>query len=651
MPLFSDIAPSDRYDLTGDPIVDSLYFADDVFRSKWATLADGKTAISYSFPYLNGVASRFMADYGEEPAATQRFGVTNAQVPEIGLAFQRWADVANITFTKVTETASGMVGDIRIAFSSAVSSDFWGYAKIFSDGGDPGQGDIWIEPSIAAGTFKPFTYDFTAVMHEIGHALGLDHPFEGIIIPDGYDDMRFTIMSYTLPANVFQFIGNKPEAEFIITTPGVYDIAAVQAIYGANMGFQTGNNRYAFAPDRPVYQSIWDAGGIDTFDVSAFALGCSISLVPGTYSLLGYPAALDPNIGIAFNCTIEHARGGAGDDTIVGNTVANHLRGNGGKDTISGGEGNDVIDGGAANDVLSGGGGDDKFAGGDGDDRLSGGSGIDTARYATAAAAVTVSLALTSVQNTRSAGRDTLTSIENLTGSAFNDTLTGSATDNVLDGGRGDDTLAGALGNDTYLVDSAGDTVRENAAEGRDTVLARLSYTLPDQVENLTLTGTAATSGTGNALANVIRGNRSSNMLSGGGGDDQLAGGEGSDRLIGGAARDLLTGGAGADTFQFGNGDFAGVTTATADRIVDFNRAQGDRIDLSGVDANTINGSANDAFAFIGTSAFGTVAGQLRAVTTAAATLLQGDTNGDGAADFWVYLEGAPALAAGDLVL
>jgi len=205
MTLYTDIAPQTGFALTGDAFIDSLYAPEDYFRSKWSTVSGGKTTISYSFAFLNGVASKFTGDYGEEPTAAQHFGVTTAQVAGIDQAFQCWADVANLSFTKVAETAAGVVGDIRIAYSSAVSSDFWGYTKIFSDGSDPSQGDIWIEPGIKDGTFKPFTYDFVAMMHEIGHALGLDHPFEGNIIPAGYDDARYTIMSYTSPQGDFYF--------------------------------------------------------------------------------------------------------------------------------------------------------------------------------------------------------------------------------------------------------------------------------------------------------------------------------------------------------------------------------------------------------------------------------------------------------------
>jgi len=338
MTLYTDIAPAAGFDLTGDPFIDSLFSPEAYFRTKWATVSGGTTQISYSFPFLNGVASKFTSDYGKEPTATQHFGVTDAQVAGIDMAFQRWADVANVKFTKVAETAAGVVGDIRVAFSSEVSSKFWGYTKIFSDGADPSQGDIWIEPGIKGGTFQPFTYDFTAIMHEIGHALGLDHPFEGNIIPVGYDDERYTIMSYTSPKGVFFFQPGANDAQYIVITPGVYDIEAVQKIYGANMSFHADNDTYTFKPDQPVYQTIWDAGGTDTLDISAFTKDSSISLVPGTYSALGYPTTtLDANIGIAFGAIIENARGGSGNDTIIGNDATNQLKGNAGNDTISGG--------------------------------------------------------------------------------------------------------------------------------------------------------------------------------------------------------------------------------------------------------------------------------------------------------------------------
>jgi serralysin len=114
-----------------------------------------------------------------------------------------------------------------------------------------------------------------------------------------------------------------------------------------------------------------------------------------------------------------------------------------------------------------------------------------------------------------------------------------------------------------------------------------------------------------------------------------------------------MIGGAGADTFLFGDGDFGGNAAASADIIKDFSQAEGDRISLSRIDANvTADIAVNEAFSFIGTSAFGNVAGQLRyLITSSGNTLVEGDTNGDGMADFALFLSGAVTLANGDFIL
>jgi trimeric autotransporter adhesin len=142
---------------------------------------------------------------------------------------------------------------------------------------------------------------------------------------------------------------------------------------------------------------------------------------------------------------------------------------------------------------------------------------------------------------TGTAGNDVLTGgagNDHLFGLAGNDTLTGGAGNDLLDGGTGADTLRGGLGNDTYIVDNTGDIVNENANEGTDTVQSSLTYTLGANVENLTLTGTAAINGTGNALDNVLLGNGGNNTLTGGAGNDRLDGGAGNDTMVGGTGND-----------------------------------------------------------------------------------------------------------------
>ncbi len=183
-----------------------------------------------------------------------------------------------------------------------------------------------------------------------------------------------------------------------------------------------------------------------------------------------------------------------------------------------------------------------------GNDVLTGTTSLhDTVTYASAAAPITVSLAITTQQNTGGAGLDTLINIENLVGSSSNDSFIGNSKNNVLNGGSGSDTLdgkagadtmIGGLGNDTFVVNSAGDTVIEYGNEGIDKVSSSVTYTLPSNVEDLTLTGAVAINGTGNDLSNKLIGNTAANQLNGGDGDDLLNGIAGADTMIGGLGYD-----------------------------------------------------------------------------------------------------------------
>jgi Ca2+-binding RTX toxin-like protein len=138
-------------------------------------------------------------------------------------------------------------------------------------------------------------------------------------------------------------------------------------------------------------------------------------------------------------------------------------------------------------------------------------------------------------------------------------TLTGDAAANILNGGAGNDSLVGGAGNDTYIVDSSSDVINEatTSTSEIDAVQASVSWTLGANLENLTLTGTAA-NGTGNALANTLTGDAAANILNGGAGNDIL---------VGGAGNDNLTGGVGSDTFLF---NIAANTLINKDTITDF---------------------------------------------------------------------------------
>lgn len=267
------------------------------------------------------------------------------------------------------------------------------------------------------------------------------------------------------------------------------------------------------------------------------------------------------------SCTLSanverlHFTGAGGSFTATSNAVDNEIdAGQAASAVINGGAGNDTLTGSIGNDVLDGGAGIDSLVGGAGDDTYVVDNAGDVVVEAADAGRDLVKVALIS------AGTYTLADhIENatitstlavsLTGNELDNVLTGNAANNTLTGGAGNDTLNGGSGNDVYTVGEAGDVVSELADEGTDTVQTTLaSYALTANVENLSYTGTAAFTGTGNALDNILRG---------GVGADVLSGGDGNDVLFGGAGNDRLTGGAGVDTFVLN-------TSTGNDTLLDF---------------------------------------------------------------------------------
>jgi Ca2+-binding RTX toxin-like protein len=226
--------------------------------------------------------------------------------------------------------------------------------------------------------------------------------------------------------------------------------------------------------------------------------------------------------------------GTPGNDTLIGTSGDDVIQGLGGKDTLRGLAGNDLLDGGVGADVLVGGAGDDTYVVDHAGDVVTenAGEGTDTVQ-----SSVTYTLG---------------PNVENLTltgSSAINGT--GNALNNILTGNSGKNVLKGGAGNDTYIVGSL-DSVVENANEGTDTVLSYVTFTLDANVENLTLGGSIALDGTGNALANVLTGNSAANVLDGGAGADALVGGVGDDTYVVDHAGDVVTenAGEGTDTVQ-----------------------------------------------------------------------------------------------------
>ncbi len=291
---------------------------------------------------------------------------------------------------------------------------------------------------------------------------------------------------------------------------------------------------------------------------------------------------------------------------------------------------------------------DQTFTATPGPDAFDGGAGVDTVSYAGAGAAVRVDLTRTDAQNTVGSDRDTLTGIENLVGSAFDDSLKGDAGANQLAGGGGADTVKGGLGNDVILGGAGDDVLAGNG--GIDTVSyagAAAGVTVSLALKTAQDTGgagidlvTGFEALTGSGFADSLTGDKTANALNGGDGDDALTGGAGADRL---------TGGAGADRFIYAALTDSTVKSGGQDVIVDFSHIEGDRIDLSALDADS--GDAADSAFHLVAADFTHHAGELIQTAQAGGYLVRGDVNGDGATDFAVFVQTASALTAADFIL
>ncbi|WP_343525506.1 cadherin domain-containing protein [Sphingomonas sp.] len=309
-------------------------------------------------------------------------------------------------------------------------------------------------------------------------------------------------------------------------------------------------------------------------------------------SSAGITIAMDGSVGSGGDAqgdrliSIEHVVGSAFDDRIIGTAGADVidggagadvLIGNDGDDVLSGGSGDDRLIGGAGSDTLNGGEGDDDLIGGAGADVLIGGSGSDTANYATSAASVQVNLA-TGTAHGGDAEGDTLSGIENLTGSAGDDVLTGDAGANILTGGAGDDLLIGGAGADTLVGGDGIDTVDYTASSTGVAVDLTTGFAQYGDAEGDRLSGIENVIGT--AFGDQLRAGASGSVLTGGAGNDVLVAGAGADRLDGGD---------GIDTASFAN--------STAGVIVDLKAGRADGGDATGDMLTSIEnliGSADD---------------------------------------------------------
>lgn len=469
--------------------------------------------VTFSFPRAGSQWPGYAVD--DEQANADYAAPTDAQDARFRAALEAWDRTIAISLTETDDLTAP--GQIRIAFTDV--NDFTdsentdAYAYRPPTPGylpSPREGDVWLDERLQTSTFAPGSQGFETVLHELGHALGLQHPFgPGAVMPAEYDNIRYSVMSYDLYKDAFYVTIEPVDGVNRLvgravgpSTPMVFDIAALQARYGADPTTAAGDTTYTWSQATPIMQAIYDAGGTDTFDLSGHTRSSIVDLTPGAYSSIAYYSAqaqanywnslypnagttitdfiIDPetytwsnNLGIAYGTVIENVLGGSATDTLLGNDAGNYLNGGGG------------------NDFLRGFLGDDSIVGGSGFDDTHGNQGNDTVR-----------------------------------------------------GGDGPDWVVGGQGNDMLFGDADGDVVY------------------------------------GNLGADTQEGGDGIDWVRGGQGDDSLSGGAGDDWMSGDLGDDALSGGAGADTFHTWG-------AAGIDRVTDFNRAQGDRVQLDAGTAAT----------------------------------------------------------------
>jgi len=610
-----------------------------------------------------------------------------------------WNGIANIRFERAM---TAVRVDIDQTLYSDGSDDQLGSHYLPNNQGLGGRYNTVSELFTSAGNARG-GLSFVTFLHELGHALGLDHPFEDDPFPGvtdayeigdhGLNQGMWTVMSYN---DGLDSIGDPTDiGHGYAATPMAFDIAALQAMYGADYTTRTGNDVY-FLPGRSgagsYFACIWDAAGIDTIS-GINTPNCVIDLRAATLlnavgggGWLSRGRSVMGGFTIANGVVIENAIGSEGYDQIIGNAANNVLTGLAGNDTLNGTGGDDTLYGGDGNDDLMGGAGNDYIRGGSGLDLLKGSTGDDiyyvedlraqiyedvrnggydgvyvavsgySVRDNVEAIAVVGDAAIDVTGNDSDNRIRGNAAVNRLAGQGGQDTIFGGDGDDWLEGGNGNDwldggtgldILDGGLGVDIYIIDSVGDRIVETGNQ-IDGVFSSVDYTLSDRVENMTLTGTA-TVAQGNASANVLKGNAVGNTIWGLAGNDVIASYDGSDAIVGGAGQDLVAGGAGADRFVFDDNDFNTRSISVADVVMDFSRAQGDKIDLRPVDA--VIGGQDNAFRFIGTAAFTGAAGQLRYQHIGVNSYVIGDTNGDRAIDVLIRVNGLIAFVASDFGL
>lgn len=552
--------------------------------------------------------------------------LNGTQANAAALAMTLWGDLIAPSFVAVNE-AGGTNADIDFAaFRDSPSNGNYAYtlpfASVNPDGvtGTLTKASIWVNDSFNAANgyvsgdlSNPVVgnYAFQTYVHELGHALGLNHMgnYNGNAGsgPSSYQDsLVYSVMSYYGPNSALggQALGVAwaDWGTYLPQTPMLDDVLAIQSIYGVSTTARTGNSTYGFhstlaGVDGGIYDftqnahpimCIFDSSGNDTLDLSGDTHNDVIDLHAGSFSSV---MGLTNNVSIAYSTTIEMAVGGSGNDTLIAGNAGSSLIGGGGADTITGGAGNDLIEGGAGGDYMN------------------GGTGINTLSYYGSAQAVVVYMYTTNAASGGDALGDTFSNFQNFYGSNNgNDLVLGTNDDNLIAGFGGDDYLYGLGGNDTLLGGNGNDLLEGgtgadylDGGAGNNT----LSYfnSTVGVIVNLSNGYAAGGDAAGDTILNfqnIYGSNSAGDYLVGTAGTNVIAGLGGNDMMDGGGGYDYFLGGAGNDTVVITAADKA---IGFWSQFADFTHGQ-DHVQIASSVANfaalTFTQSGNNTLVHIG---------------------------------------------------
>lgn len=646
--------------LTNNPDIDGVLSG-----VKWAS-----SSLTFSFPDS-------MSYYGyTEP----NFGAMNdAQKTAVRAIMDMYESYTGLVLTEVTESDSTH-GTIRFAEESTAGTAYAYYPSSSEYGGD-----VWLNPTDYNTPLKG-TYAYATFMHEIGHAMGLDHGQDGLAaLPTNHDSLEYSVMTYR------SFVG--ADLNGYTVSQGSYpqtlmldDIAALQTMYGANYSTNSGNTVYTWSTTtgemsingvgqgastaNKIFMTLWDGGGIDTYDFSNYSTNLNVDLGPGGWTTTS--SAQLANLGGGWYPN-QYARGNIANAYLYNNNTASLIEnatGGSGNDTITGNQGDNTLVGGAGNDTLYGLDGNDTLIGGLGNDIIYGGAGIDYCVLDILSTACTItydSSTLVYTLQSLALGTDLVSGVEyftfsdvTLAASALTTPVADTVAPTLQSMSPADNSASVALGANLVLTFSenvvagsgaivvhtadgasvatilASDTTQVSIS-GKTVTINPKSDLLPGTSYYVTLDGAAFQDSAHNFYAgiasadafnfstapSVINGTSAANTLNGTNGNDSIYGLGGNDTLNGNGGNDYLDGGAGKDKMAGGTGDDIYVVDNTGDTVTEASNAGTDtvrssvtftlganieKLELTG--GSAIGGTGNgDANTITGNGAANTISG------------------------------------------